>query len=448
MALPLMAIFGAGMMGFGIAQTIPPVANVMRQFSYNLLPNELMPIAEAVEARYRGIMSPEEYSHEVRRQGFDDTRQEWVFKVSENLLGIMELINLHRRDKISKATLLNKANQIKWGGEAIENLLAITEAIPSAQDIIAFAVREVYSPEIAEAFGQYEGAEEVYDKAEADLKAIGMIKETFTKYWAAHWMLPSVGQGFEMVHRGVIPTISTSDEPLGLDRLMTALDIMPAWRDKLVEISYSPFTRVDVRRMHKIGVLEDADLVKSYMDLGYDLEKAGKMAEFTILYNYEPPIEEETESDKAKALERDLTKTDILYGYENNILEEGLTRSGLGLLGYDDTEVEYYISKVNFKKEKAETDSYLKYYHDAYIRGVMSHNDLVDKLNVLNLSGARITYLFGVWDLEKIARTTKPTKAELMTFLRKKVIDLNTFIEEMKGLGYPERYIGWYRKTL
>ncbi|GAI14199.1 unnamed protein product, partial [marine sediment metagenome] len=86
-------------------------------------------------------------------------------------------------------------------------------------------MREVYTPEIAEAFGQFDGLDEVVERASADIKAIGLTKETFAKYWAAHWMLPSVGQGFEMVHRAVIPPVSTAEEPLGLDRLMTALDI-------------------------------------------------------------------------------------------------------------------------------------------------------------------------------------------------------------------------------
>jgi len=250
-----------------------------------------------------------------------------------------------------------------------------------------------------------------------------------------------------MVHRGVIPAVSSGSEPLGLDRLMTALDIMPAWRDKLTAISYSPFTRVDVRRMNKIGVLSDEELVRAYMDLGYDEFKAGKMAEFTIVYNEDPPEEEETETDKRKIYEKDLTKSDILYGYENNILEEGLARSSLAMLKYDPTEIEYYIARVNQKKERAETDSYLRYYHDAYIRGVMTHNELVDKLNELNLTGDRSTYLFKMWDLEKMARTSRPTKSELMHFLRKGTIDKDVWHGEMKGLGYPEKYIAWFLKA-
>ncbi|MBA7587739.1 hypothetical protein ES708_29777 [subsurface metagenome] len=46
-----------------------------------------------------------------------------------------------------------------------------------------------------------------------------------------------------------------------------------------------------------------------------------------------------------------------------------------------------------------------------------------------------------------MARTNKPTKSELMTFYRKGVIDKPTFVTEMEGLAYPQRYIDWYLKA-
>lgn len=448
MAIPIIAALGMGAMGMGLVTSFPPLSNIMRQGSYSWLPNELMPLGDAVNLRYREVITADEYDEELKKQGFNDDRREWIYKVSENLLNVIELINLHRRGVLTLENLYSECLKVKWTKDNVARLLRVTEAIPSATDIIAFAVREVYSPEIAEAFGQYDGLDEVFEKAKKDIIAVGMTKDTFGKFWAAHWVLPSVGQGFEMVHRRVIPVKGGVGE-LDLEKLMTALDVMPAWREPLTAISYNPFTRVDVRRMHKIGVIKtEAELIDAYMDLGYDHEKAIKMTEFTVLYNANPESAEQTEYDVSKAKERDLTKTDILNGYRDALLEEAETKTALAALGYDNDEVEYYVSRVNYSKERDETDSYLKYYHDAYVRGVMTHNELVDKLNGLNLSGKRVEYLFKVWDLERIARTTKPTKAELMTFTRKKIIPMATFIEEMKGLGYPERYIKWYQRTI
>jgi hypothetical protein len=459
MAVPALGIMGAmgvqslsTIIGVIIGQTLSPllspIADAGGQLAYRLLPTKVIPLAEAIEARYRGIVDAEQFSFEVQSQGFKPQRANWLYQVSENLLGTMELINLYRRGELSLDGLYTEAGKLKWTKERLDALLKVTQVIPTASDIITFAVREVYTPEVAEAFGQYEGADEVYDIAKSDIEAIGMTQETFTKYWAAHWQLPSLGQGFEMLHRGVIPFKATPNEPLSLERLMIALDIMPAWREKLTEISYAPYTRVDVRRMHKLGIISDNELIRSYMDLGYDEEKAKRMAEFTILYNAEPESSEETQSDKSRVTDRDLTKTDILNGYRDALINEYETRDALKALGYDDTETDFYISRINFNRERDEVDTYLKYYHDAYVKGVMTHNEIVDKLGELSLSGDRINYLFRIWDLERMSRTNKPTKAELNTFLRKKVIDRETYIEEMKGLGYSERYINWYLRTV
>ncbi|GAH58261.1 unnamed protein product, partial [marine sediment metagenome] len=279
------------------------------------LPNELIPVGDAIRSRYRGIIDDATFKHELRLQGIAENRADILYQASELLLNGVELITLYRRGNISLPELLERGNNLGWSDKGVTDLLDVTQVYPSAGDVIAFAVREVYSPEIAEAFGQFEGVEEVIAKASADIRATGMSEATFTKYWAAHWALPSVMQGYEMLHRDVI-------ESPDLDRLMVALDIMPYWRDKLKAISYAPYTRVDVRRMHKLGILTDNEILRAYMDLGYDEEKAKGMSEFTIRYNFEPEAAEMTESDTQVAKERDLTKTDVLNGFRDALIEE------------------------------------------------------------------------------------------------------------------------------
>lgn len=434
--------------GQTVAPLLAPVAQAGQQVAYSAWPNLRLGIGEAVAARYREIISDERYTNDLQAQGISEERSDWIYQAGESLLNGMELIALKRRTDMRPGEFYVRAKNIRWSNKGIDDLAKVTEYIPGPADIISFAVREVYSPEIAEAFGQYEGADGVIAKARADIEAIGMVPDTFRKFWAAHWMLPSVGQGFEMMHRNVIPVTATEGEPLSLERLMVALDIMPAWRDKLTAISYNPYTRVDVRRMHKLGIIDDEDLPRAYLDLGFDKNKAQGMTDFTIAYNAEPPESDQTEDDKFVIRERDLTKTDILNGYRDGLLDDGEVKTALTLLGYSPAEQEYYIDRIAYNKERDETDLYLKYYHDAYIRGVMDFNQITDKLGELNLPAKRIEYLFGVWDLEKMARTNRPTKSELMTFRRKDIIDDDTFNNEMRGHQYSQRYIEWYRRTL
>lgn len=144
--------------------------------------------------------------------------------------------------------------------------------IPPIADIITMAVREAFTPEIAQRFGQYEGLPSEF-VAWAQKK--GLSREWAERYWAAHWSLPSPQQGFEMLHRGVI----NRDE---LHLLLRALDIMPFWRERLIEISYNPLTRVDIRRMHLLGILTEPEVFQAYKDIGYNDLNAKRLTAFTV----------------------------------------------------------------------------------------------------------------------------------------------------------------------
>jgi Holliday junction resolvasome RuvABC DNA-binding subunit len=434
--------------GQTLSASLQPLAMTLSHKAFEIHPNQLLGASDYVALQRRMAEVAAKASQDMKRLGFDDEKQKWLFTITEQLLNAAELVHRYWRDPYKdKDKLYNDAAKIGWGKTAIDDLMKVMEFIPSASDIITFAVREVYTPEIAEAFGQFEGVDDVIAKARHDIEATGMSPETFKKYWAAHWQLPSISQGFEMLHRRVIPLKGEHGE-LDLEKLLIALDVMPAWRDKLVQISYTPYTRVDVRRMHKLGILSDDELVDAYMDLGYDETRAKNMAEFTIKYNAEPPAQEQTPVEQTIIKERDLTKSDILNGYRDALLTESEAKSALADLGYDSKEVDYYISRIDYNKERDEVDTYLRYYHDAYIRYIMTYDDMVDKLGELNLPASRIEKLLSIWSLERLARTNKPTKAEILTFVRKKVIDVDTARNELRGLGYAERYIDWYLKTV
>jgi hypothetical protein len=119
--------------------------------------------------------------------------------------------------------------------------------IPPVADIITMAVREAFTPEIAARFGQYQDLPPDFVQW---VGKKGLSREWAERYWAAHWSLPSPQQGFEMLHRNII-----SKEELQL--LLRALDIMPFWRDKLIQSAYEPLTRIDTRRMYQLGVLNE-----------------------------------------------------------------------------------------------------------------------------------------------------------------------------------------------
>jgi tetratricopeptide (TPR) repeat protein len=156
---------------------------------------------------------------------------------------------------------------------------------------------------------------------------IGMSPELAQNYWRSHWELPSVGQAFEMFHRKVI-------DEAELQRLMRAQDIMPYWRDRLIKISYNPITRVDVRRLYRLGVIDDNELKNRYEAIGYSPNDASLMTEFTKRF--------ETGEDKG------ITRESAIKAYREQIITREELIKYLKMLDYSDEVIEYWLKIVDY----------------------------------------------------------------------------------------------------
>lgn len=355
------------------------------------------------------------------------------------LLNAIEYVDAYRRGTLDKKALDEKLANLGISDDEIAVLLKVSEAIPQVQDVIRFAVREAYTPEIAQRFGQYEGAEDVFKVAEPDLTSIGLSKDNFAKYWASHWDLPSIQQAFEMLHRQVI---TGSD----MDLLLRAQDVMPFWRDKIKAISYNPLTRVDVRRMHKLGVLNDSELLKAYRDIGYDDINAQRLADFTIKYNENSDETDLNQTQRDKGKLKDLTKTDILKNYSLGMIDNATARAVLYDLGYDYNEIDFMIAREDFTNEMERTDTTIGLYRKAFLQGAYTETQALSKLGQLNLPAKMITKLVDIWKLEASIKVSLPTKAEILGFLKKGTIQVSEATNELKKLGYADKYIQWYLK--
>jgi len=479
--VPFAAIAGAASGGMGMVQMFAPSVNAMRHQQYSWFPNLEMSAGQLISLLWYGIISREQYDEEMRIQGYDSDRAESLYQGGRSFLGLYDMVTAWRRGTISREgevgrylegtnfrvdSLYAYAHKQGYHQEDVDRAIKLTEYVPNAQDIINFAVREVYHPEIAEAFGQFEGVDDVMEQAEDDIFKAGLPPDTFRKLWAAHWKLPGINNGFDMLHRGIIPKRDKGGNELSLEKLLTALDIMPGWREPLINLSYQPYTRVDVRRMHKTGVLDNLAVFRSYADLGYNpnagdhehetvdaafacddcrtQSKAGRMLAFTLLYNYEPPENEKTSDEKERATQRDLTKTDVLYGYREGLIAQTEASEALTALDYADDDIAYYIEREDYKRDKEETDTLVKYYHDMYVKGGEDFNTITTGLDQAGVNADRKSRLLDLWHIERDAKTARPTKADLLGFWRKGIIGDDILKRELAAWGYKDEYINWY----
>ena len=355
--------------------------------------------------------------------------------------------------------------------------------IPSPSDLIRMAVREVFSPEIAEKFGQYEDFPEVFKEL---AKKLGISEFWAKAYWAAHWELPSMTQGFEMFHRRII----TEEE---LKMLLRALDVMPFWRDKLIQLSYNVIPRVDLRRMYMMGILTEEDVYERYLDLGYKPEDARAMTEWTIRY-YAP--EDESELEDYRALTRDIivkaykkgliTRTEafsrlvgvkykeddaelilriadaeieieggneeqlknrdkiakqISQAYIRGLLNRGEAMENLLRLNYTyeeatavlkDAESDFILDGVNI---------YIEAIREKYIEGVLRRDEAESALTAANIDAEGIKRLLWRWDIERMKKTRLLSLSDLRAAYFRGIIDKEFVEEELRNHGYDDKRI-------
>ena len=293
--------------------------------------------------------------------------------------------------------------------------------IPPVADIITMAVREAFTPEIAARFGQYEDFPEPF--AEWAAKK-GLSKEWSERYWAAHWNLPSPLQGFEMLHRGVIGEGE-------LNMLLRALDVMPFWRDKLTQIAYRRLTRVDIRRMYRVGVLDEKGVYDAYLKHGYNPENAERMSEFTI---------RQTLATLSK-----FTSGDIVKAFSTRMISRSDAMSLLDMIGIKREDANYILSTAEYKRQWAFTDQQIAGIRNLYKKRVYDENQTRDKLSRLNLPSDQINVLMQQWLYEKVEELDATwTTAQTLTFLKKGVITKARARKELYLNGYDDEHINVY----
>ena len=404
-----------------------PTAEQLGQASWQVKPTKIPPANAVIAGAWRGAVKFEDSALLLKRSGYDPLAQDILTAALRQPLRAEDILELLRRGYIDGAKLTRLLDGAGFDAEARAGLLQLQWRIPPVPDLIRMAVREAFSPEIAQRFGQYQ---DFPGDVAAYARMQGLSEEWAQRYWASHWELPSVTQGFEMLHRGVI---SQAD----MELLLRAQDVMPFWRDKLTAIAYNPLTRVDVRRMYHLGILTEAEVLKSYRDLGYNQENAQALLEFTRQY-YGPEDEDPEEVD------RELTKAEILDGYRKRILTADQARTALLEMGYPAEKTEFYLSREDLKATQALKDAYITRWRSLFINGIAAAGEVYTNLQDLGMTKAEIDELLPLWYLDKIQAESKPSRTDLNRFLAKGIINQSQWRQQMQLLGYADQYIEWY----
>ena len=374
----------------------------------------------------RQAISGELAESDLASQGYDTNHISLREKIREVLLPVGELFSLVNRGELSEPEFERQVIELGYSPQSFSALDTLRHPLPSIQDMIRFSVRDVYSPEVVSNFRLDDAYPVEFEDAIAQH---GILPEAAHQYWQSHWVLPSIQMGFEMFHRGVIDSDT-------LQLLFQAQDILPFFREPLTDIAYRPYTRVDIRRMHKFGVLSENNLVESrgnknelqvaYEDLGFSPDKAQTMVDFTIAYN-SPRVDDEPKR---------LTRAQIIKFYRDKLYSKADSIQQLKDIGYDQPTAELFITLEDLDEYEKQVELSVMVIKTKLRKGVIDYDTAITSFDALNIPAARRDLLITEAFQEKEEDVRLPTKADLDKFLSAGLIDPTIYTARLLDLGY------------
>lgn len=398
-------------------------SQIMLQGMALQFPYQLLTPADASHAFRRGFISEAEAINVIRRQGYAEPLARTILSLTEQFPPEQEIMALWHRGLLSEAHVDQALKAQNRTAEFIKAQKEGSFPLPPIGDLITMAVREVFTPGLAESFGLFEDFPEAFAK-EAEKQ--GLTREWATRYWGAHWALPSPQQGFEMLHRGAIG-------PEKLQELLRALDVMPGWRKPLTDIAFNPYTRVDIRRMHQLGVLDDDDVFIAHLELGYDTEKADKLTQFVLRLNRDKSADDDVELGK-------LSRTVILGFFSDGLITRDRAKELLQGLGFTPEASELFVETEELEEERRQRKIRTATIVELAGKGILTFEEATDRLNQLGLSTVEVEKAVAQILEEQERKLKLPTKAEAAELFRARIIGQSEFDAVLIAIGYPEKW--------
>jgi len=421
MAEAAVAALGVGTTAGGLIGTFcPPCGEALESWAWSGWQIRRTPVESIILQRYRGIIKEDDFNGLMAQWGFDYNRRHNLYKLAEVMLDADTLLTLKWRGEITEVVFNDKMSKIGFVEETRKFYEKSRKFLPSVGDLIRFSVRDVYYPEVIAKYGM---DKEFPAKFTEEAAMQGMSEERAKQFWVSHWVLPALGDVMTMLHRlspdyvdahpNEFTEMGLSTEGVKTDlatvkEIIKRHDVEPYWRERLVAITYEPYTRVDVRRMYELGVLTKDDVYWNYRQLGYNHEKATKLTEWTEKYY------SRTDS-KTVTKQKEATYSMLKQFYDYRFIDDVGFEGGLQDLDYD-AETAHLIRLVT----DAETSLRLRIEEAMphvykYQAGQMTQADLHDKLTQIGLPETVVVALMTKAEVKRAEQVKLLTMTQLIS---------------------------------
>jgi hypothetical protein len=360
----------------------------------------------------------------LQRNGYSEADIKLLFVSRYALHPPGDVGELFLRGVLDEAGAENRLRELGYTDDRIAEVKQLWKRIPTLQDVVRYLGKEAFEPDQIAKFGLMDKFPEAAVEWAAKQ---GLDRRWAEAEWVAHWRDPGLSPYLDAFHRGQVTWEDVQE-------YMRYIEIAPGLQKVIKDTAYSVYTRVDVRRMFKLGVMNEAQVYRAYLDLGYDPEKAANLTTFTVI--------------DVASEDQPITRADVEDGFSDGDLTQTEAEKLLVQIGYNADRAAYLIFRAQTKKEKAARAT-----SQALIEEKLSGN-LIDEAAAragflsLGLSIARVNELIDSAKVKSLKNAKLPSKTDLDKLLRAKIITQSTYLQEMAKLGYADGYRKWYLEMI
>lgn len=363
------------------------------------------------------FLSPQDHNivrEKMKETGMSSEDQNLIFKASLSTLDPSMLKELYLREKITGEQYFSFMRKNGFS-DSLSGLISETfDIIPGVSDIFRMVDREAWDEGVVAEYGY----DEEFGQVPIEwLNKQGLSEDWSLHFWRAHWKAPSLQQGFEMFHRKEL-------KAPGLEKLFKIHEIPPGWREKLTAIAYRPLTRVDIRRMHDVGVIGVDRVKESYEAYGYSPENAELMTQFTINFN-----EDE---------DRTVSRAQIEKFYRSQLINRDTAMTLLRQLGYNEKRADYFLMFQELEEAQEVNDTLIENTHLRYVNRYIEQTDARILLAELDLPGVKIQALLAKWQTELLTKRKFMSKADMEKMVLEGLMTIDIYKDNLIVAGYRE----------
>lgn len=397
-----------------IQPILAPIVQAIQNETLNKLPDRPLSVADAVDAALRNHLSVTDAKQAAAESGVPGQDFDTLLSNAGEPPALEMLLEAFRRGVIAGEgidatvpSLVQGIRESRLNNKWIETILKLQWRLPDPGVVIEGWLRAQTTPEQAKAWLTQNGIPD--DVQQLMLNAAGRP--------------PSPGELSDMWHRGIIGEKGTGAAALTLEQGFYETDLKNKWLDPWIALqAYLPPPRT-VTAMVREGALQDQEALDLFKKAGLDATLAGQY----LAAAHAQKI----------AADKELTKSEILTMYENALMTAAQTTALLGSLGYNGDVAAALLAYADFHVLNTKIASAVNKLQALFVARKIDAQGVTNALGELGAPRERAGELLAIWTIERESQVKTLTAAQWADAVYYSLIDFDTGVNEIVGLGYP-----------